>query len=439
MKLYNELKLRFDTVIWALYPELALFDVVLDKKPDLVQLVSTEVLAGVKDSNFGRKDSPTVEQVLRAAVYKEIKQLDYRTLENDMYDSKICSLFLKLEQGESFSFSVMQKYISKISEQNIRYIIIEVNKIAIVEQIDLVNKISTDTTTVATDIHHPTNNSLIYDCIKTATRLLKEIKRNNKDDQEQLDKKQQESKKINYQINNTKKADMPTLFAPYLAILKTLIIESFHAVRCNDLKSKRKKELNDFIPMMIKVYRNAEKHQIQDLKVDNADKIFSVYEPHTDILVKGKREVEFGHKVLITRGESNLILDYMVLEGNPNDSPLLLPSINTVISTYGKVPESTSNDGGFCSQANLDGCQKQGIINIVFTKVTKSLKNIVSQSGLENTLKKWRGTTEAVISNLKRGFGLNRVTWEGFDKFCAKVAWSVLGYNLRVITNRLFK
>jgi IS5 family transposase len=439
MKLYNELKLRFDVPIWGLYSELALFDVILEKNPNLVQMVSRDVLKGIIDSNFGRKDSPTVEQVLRAAVYKEIKQLDYRTLEKDMYDSKICSMFLKLENGQTFSYSVMQKYISKISESSLRCIIQEINRIAIDQKIETVEKISTDTTTVETDVHYPTNNSLIYDCIKTATRLLKEIKRNDKDEQDKLDKKQQESKKYNYEINNTKKEEMPSLFAPYLLILRGLILESWRTIRNKDLSHKRIKELKDFIPMMIKVYKVAEKHQIQAKKVTNEEKLFSIFEPHTDILVKGQREKEFGHKVLITRGDSNLILDHAVLEGNPNDKTLLIPSIATIISQYGKVPESTSNDGGFISQENINACQKQGIINIVFTKVTNSLKNIVKSEEIEKTLKKWRGTTEAVISNIKRGFGLQRVTWEGFEKFCAKVAWSILGYNLRVISNRLFE
>jgi len=74
MKLYNELKLRFDTPIWGLHPELALFDVLLDRNPHFVKLVSSDILSDIKESNFGRKDSPTVEQVLRAAIYKEIKR-----------------------------------------------------------------------------------------------------------------------------------------------------------------------------------------------------------------------------------------------------------------------------------------------------------------------------------------------------------------------------
>jgi hypothetical protein len=69
MRPYNELKLRFDTPIWGLHPELALFDVLLDKNPHFVKLVSEDVLFGLKESSFGRKDSPTVEQVLRASIY----------------------------------------------------------------------------------------------------------------------------------------------------------------------------------------------------------------------------------------------------------------------------------------------------------------------------------------------------------------------------------
>ena len=68
MKLYNELKLRFDTPIWGLHPELALFDVLLDRNPHFVKLVSSDILSDIKESSFGRKDSPTVEQVLRACI-----------------------------------------------------------------------------------------------------------------------------------------------------------------------------------------------------------------------------------------------------------------------------------------------------------------------------------------------------------------------------------
>ena len=437
MRLYNELKLRFDTPIWGLHPELALFDVLLDKNPQFVKIVSKDVLSGLKDSAFGRKDSPTVEQVLRAAIYKEIKHLTYRELEVAMYDSKICSMFLKLEENQGYSYSVMQKYISKIKEETIRVIVISINKIAISEGIEEVDKISSDTTSVETNVHYPTNNSLAFDCIQKATRLLKKIKKDKKDDNDRLDEQRKQAKKLNYDINNTKKDDLPSLFAPYLKILNDLISESMCAVSDESLKGSVKMELKTFLPLMIKVYQNANKFQLKGEKVANEDKVFSVFQPHTDILVKGQREVEFGHKLLITRGSSNIILDYKVFEGNPSDKEMLLPSIENIKANYQRTPQSTSNDGGFCSNANLVGCKELGLINIVFTKVTKSLQNIVSIPELETKLKKWRGTTEAVISNLKRGFGLQRVIWEGLKGFCQKVGWSILGYNLRVMVNRI--
>jgi len=172
--------------------------------------------------------------------------------------------------------------------------------------------------------------------------------------------------------------------------------------------------------------------------VENKDKIFSIHQTHTDILVKGQRDTDFGHKVLITKGNSCLIFDYGISEGNPSDKNLLIPSLDQVVENYTIIPTSTSNDGGFASQDNLNWCKEKGIVNTVFTKVTQSLKNIVSSPEIEKLLKKWRGTTEAVISNLKRGFGLSRVLWDGWEKFQAKVAWSILCFNLRVICNRLF-
>lgn len=347
MKLYNQLKLRFDTPIWGLHPELALFDILLDKNPHFVTLVSDDVLSDVKESSFGRKDSPTVEQVLRAAIYKEIKGLTYRELEVDMYDSKICSTFLKLEENQGYSYSVMQKYISKISEKSIRSIILAINNIAISEGIETVDKISTDTTNIETNVHYPTNNSLVFDCIETATRLLKRIKKDKKDDNDRLDEQCKAAKKLNYEINNSKKENLPGLFDPYLSTLKSLILESFTAVRNSSIHIKATPELKAFIPLMIKVYRNAYKYQIEGEKVANSDKVFSVFETHTDILVKGQREVEFGHKALISRGSSCMILDHEVFEGNPNDKNLLIPSMERIKTYYDRTPESSSADGGF--------------------------------------------------------------------------------------------
>ena len=101
------------------------------------------------------------------------------------------------------------------------------------------------------------------------------------------------------------------------------------------------------------------------------------------------------------------------------------------------IPQGVTSDGGFASKGNIEWSQRAGITNIVFTKVTKSMENIVKSQEAEKLLKKWRSGTEAVISNLKRGFGLQRVVWQGYERFKSKVAWSVLCYNLRVFCSSI--
>ena len=106
---------------------------------------------------------------------------------------------------------------------------------------------------------------------------------------------------------------------------------------------------------------------------------------------------------------------------------------------YAKIPLSTSNDGGYASKENIRFAQKFGIKNIVFNKVVGSMRNIVGSKNMETRLKKWRSGIEAVISNLKRGFKLCMVNWKGLAHFKAKVLWSVIGYNIRVMTGHILE
>jgi IS5 family transposase len=91
-------------------------------------------------------------------------------------------------------------------------------------------------------------------------------------------------------------------------------------------------------------------------------------------------------------------------------------------------------DGAYASLRNQEKAKEYGIRNIVFNKIVGSLKNVVTSVQMETRLKKWRSGMEAVVSNLKRGFDLFRCEWKGRDHFDAKVLWSVIAYNIRVMT-----
>jgi IS5 family transposase len=98
MKLFNDLKLKFEHPDWSKNPEFGLIDTILEKHPNIILMLKDDILMGDTESNFGRGDSPTVEQIVRAAIFKEMKGLDYRELEYAQSDSRICSNFIKLDE-----------------------------------------------------------------------------------------------------------------------------------------------------------------------------------------------------------------------------------------------------------------------------------------------------------------------------------------------------
>jgi len=436
MKLFSELTLKFEKTDWAHNPEFGLIDVILEEHPEYYDIFNDDIRQGCKSSEFGRKDTPTVEQIVRAAIYKEVKKLDYRELEYAQRDSRICSLFIKLDYRKPFSYQVFQKYISRISMEKLHKFLVELNKIAINEGLEDIKRIRQDSTVIKTNIHYPTNNSLIWDCIKESNRLLSRLK-------EECNtftyRDYTHSAKKNYfKINNTKSKDKRIdLFRKQLIIFT----KSINQV-ANVLKKKVGTvksicvllSLEELLPLMRQVYDMSYQREILGEKVPIDEKIFSIYELHTDIIVKGSREVQFGHKVNFAGGKSNLILDCQILKGNPSDKKLYQPTMNRVISNYGTIPRDVATDGGYAWKENILYSQEIGIKNIVFNKIVGSLGNVTSSKKMATILKKWRSGMEAVISNFKRGYDMFLCTWKGWKHFQAKVLWSAIAYNIRVMT-----
>lgn len=437
LTLFETLKLQFEQADWARNPAFGLLDTVLELHPELLKMVEPDITFGCKQSEFGRKDMPSVEQIFRAAIYKEMKQLDYRELEYEQSDSRICAQFIKLDPLRPYTFQMYQKYISKIKAENLQEVMYFINKIAIGEGLEDIEKIRQDSSVVESNIHYPTNNSLMWDCIKESHRLLTHLQEEMRD----LNYRDYtvSAKKLFFKINVTKGKDKRIdLFRQQLITFTKCINQVANVIK---KKSDCSLEamciilaLEKHLPVMQQVFSMTQRKEIENEKVPNEQKLFSIYEQHTDIIVKGAREVQFGHKINLSTGKSNLILSCDVLRGNVADSTLYQPTIDNVINTYDIIPRDSVTDGCYASLNNVEYAKKKGITNIVFNKVVGSLQNIVSSSNIETRLKKWRSGIEANISNFKRGFNIARCNWKGFEHFCAKVMWSAIAYNIRVMT-----
>lgn len=439
MKLFEPLRLKFERSDWASNPEFGLFDTILEKHSELLQIVAVDILNGNEGSQFGRQDTPSVEQIVRAAIYKEVRNLDYRQLEYHQVDSRICEQFTRIDPWRPYSFQVLQKYISRISEDRLKELLYGINKIAITEGLEDLRSLRQDSTVVESNIHYPTNNALVWDCIKESQRLLEHL--NGEISGLTFRNYCKGAKKTFFKINNTKAADKRIeLFRKQLILFTRSINQVADIVKKKDQYRMNIKvtgllmELERVLPLMRQVYDMTMRREVKGEQVPNDQKIFSIYELHTDIIVKGAREVKFGHKVNLGTGRSNLILTCEVVPGNPADKNLYKGTLDQVISTYDRVPRDSVTDGGYASMENLNYAKDKEIANIVFNKVVGSLKNFASSKNMESRLKKWRSGIEAVISNLKRGYDLFRCNWKGEAHFKQKVLWSVIAYNIRVMT-----
>lgn len=435
MKIFDQLFLPFTSPDWRNDPELCLINTIIEKHSDLLNLVKSDITKGCSKSNFGRKDTPSVDQILRAAIFKELKKLNYRELEYAQVDSKICEVFLKLNGRVPYSFQMWQKYISKIQASSLEKLLVQINQIAINEGLEDLEKVRTDSTTIETNIHYPTNNALIWDCIKEAHRLLSKLAINEKITITNFCK---EAKKNYYNINLKKGDQRVELFIKQLQLFLRSIQQVDKFVKkkdyCDLLSIAILLSLKELLSLMRQIYDVAERKEVLGIPVANDEKIFSIYELHTDIIVKGSRDVVFGHKVNLTDSKSGLILDCKVVKGNPNDTTLFTPTLERIIDNYGHVPANIAADGGYASKENHKSAAQMGLTNIVFNKITGSLKNITENKAIEKALKKWRSGVEATVSNLKRGFKINRCYWKGWEHFQSKVLWSVICYNFRVLT-----
>jgi len=441
MKIFNDWVLLFEKPNWATNPEFGLIDTIFEKHPSLFNIVKSEITLKGKESNFGRKDTPSVEQIVRAAIYKEMKGLDYRELEFAQADSRICELFIKLDHRKPFSFQMFQKYISRISGESLHKLLVEFNLIAIREGLEDVEKLREDSTVVKSNIHYPTNNALVWDCIRVSCETLEKLKTEITDFCYTDYRKG--AKKVYFKINVTKSGDKRVdLFHKQLITFTKTINEVTEIIKKKAptiYAAALLMQLEALLGVMIQIYEVTYRKEIECENVPNNEKLFSIFERHTDIIVKGSREVQFGHKVNLTTGHSQLILDIETLKGNPSDTTLYQSPINRVIDNYQTVPRDVVTDGGYASLDNMNFSIKKGITNIVFNKIVGSLQNHVTSQNIATRLKKWRSGIEANISNWKRGFNIRVCNWKGWVHFQSKVLWSALAYNFRVMTGLMLE
>jgi len=409
----------------------------LDSRPEIIEWVAEDL--GSKKLKATGRHGMSVETVLRAAILKQSWQISYEKLSFHMVDSVSCRAFVRLDSELTPSVSSLQIGISAIRDKTWERINRCMLKDAADEKIENGRKARVDSTITESNIHEPSDSSLLYDSIPVMGRLLESCQstwgftkyHTHSKQAKQLARKILYAKKAS-QIHYKKlvvlaKDNLKSLDNAGYDLAKACIDGPDYNVWCT--------EISNFRPLFEGVVNQTERRVFNGEKVPASEKVLSLFESHTDIIVKKKNEVYFGHKLNLTSGKSSMILDVVVEEGNPADSERFLPMVENQIETYGCPPRQITADGSYASKDNLEKAKNEGIKDVVFHKKRGlETEDMAKSEWVYKQLKNFRAGIESNISCLKRVYGLRRCTWKGLHHFKAYVWSAVVAYNLTLFT-----
>jgi len=428
----------------SIVKELQEISKVLDANPRLLDLVFQD-MTSLSRPDTGRQGM-TAEQVLRSAVLKQYRQLTYEELAFHLEDSDSFRSFSRLEMEQYPSKSVLQENIKAIKEDTWEAILYEITSYAIREKIETGRTIRVDSTAVETNIHHPTDSTLLADGIRIITRWLTEGKELTPAPSYQYSDHRRVAKKrlmtiLNAKNDRVRKSAYKDLLY-YAGLVKgyaitardELIHYEGHSLMDTLAGRELARRLERAIGILGKVIDQTDRRVLKNEKVPASEKIVSFFEDHTDIIVKGKRDTEYGHKVFLAGGRSTMILGCLITLGNPADTDQYQPLLEQHKNWYGRMPRQVTADGGFASKENLAFAKENHIKDAVFAKKRGlSILDMAKSNWVYKKLRNFRAGIEAGISTLKRAFGLDRASWTGWEGFARYVLSSIVSYNLLVI------
>lgn len=416
---------------------------VLDDNREILSAVHKDLVKLSQGNSKGRKGDYTSENILRALIVQHLEGLPFRETIVRIGGDPFLQDFLRMRKKAVMDFTFLDKCFRAIRPETWRRVNELLGQYGVREDIVHTNVIRTDTTVVESNIHYPTDASLLWDAWRVASRWLQRAR-------EIAPKSVQHrfhDRKIKrlylyvtrYAPSKSKarqrqvKAEFRTLIERtgwIVAIAEEFVAQA--ASQGNADLAALALELEQYLPAMQKVVATSRRAQIDGETVPASDRVFSLFERHTELIKRGRREkpVEFGHKILLCQTAEKFITDYEVYEKQLADCQLTESVIERHQKLFGSRPEVLAADKGFCPEKEK------------FEELTKLVDTLAiprrMQDFMDKMLAHWqafRAGIEGTISGLKRAFRLVRCFFRGFRSFSAAVGLGVFCHNLIVLAD----
>ena len=432
--------------------ELRKIDEILRSLPRIAGLVHEDLVRGLKDPRTGRRGNLTADQVVRVLLVKQMNGFSYEELAFHLADSKTYRAFCGIGFTDKVpKSSILQRDIKKIRPETLEQINVLILGKAKDEGIEKGRQVRIDCTVVETNIHHPTDSSLLNDCVQVLARIMDAAKEEFEVNFTFADHRRRAKKRALGILNAKSQEKRLRPYKDLLCVASLTVAYAEKAATALPLARKKSgepdilgaalgtaRELSHYVVLAKKVIDQTERRVVRKEQVPAQEKVVSIFEPHTDIIIKDQRATLYGHKIVLTGGVSGLFTDLVVLDGNPADSTLALNMVQRQEKIFDCVPLKAAFDGGFASKANLMQIKDLGVRDVAFRKKRGlDISEMAKSTWVYKRLCDFRAGIEGMISFLKRCFGLRRCNRQGYESFKSYAWSSVISANLLLMARHM--
>jgi IS5 family transposase len=388
---------------------------------------------------------------------KRLYGLSYEKTEYQVRDSLVLRQFCRVYLNDVPDDTTLVRWANLIQAATLEKFNDRLTALATQLQVTRGRKLRTDGTVVETNIHPPSDSSLLADSVRVLGRTLSRAKAVLKEQtnlgREVFRNRMRSVRRLARQVGEAMRKGGETAQTQGKAAYRRLVQATEATIRqaeqvCaalqkqgTDEAQKLAESLATFLPRAEQVVAQTVRRIFAGEQVPAPEKIVSIFEPHTAIIRRNKthKPTEYGHKVWLDEVDGGIVTRWQVLEGNPSDKEQWAPSLEHHLQQFGRAPKQASADRGVYSAANEAIAQQKGVQRVILPKPGKkseARKQHEKQRWFQQG-RKWHAGIEGRISVLKRRDGLDRCHDHGEKGFARWVGWGVIASNLHVIGQKV--
>ena len=397
----------------------------------------------------GRLGTPA-EVVMRMLILKHLFDWSYDDLEREVRVNLVYRMFTRIDAGEVPDAKTILKIARALGPEVIEQLHRQVVEVAKRAGVTHGRRFRVDTTVVETNVHYPTDSTLLQDGVRVLTRTMQRASTALGDASTRIRHRLRSVTRtvltIAYQARSPK--TRPALVQSYrklMATTRAVLRDTATMVRrlgqrvrtaspqVQPILQRAQDQLQEMRPLVQRVIAQT-RARVLGGDTHVPDKVLSLFERHTVTIRKGKiaKPNEFGNLVTIQEAEHQIVTAYEIHAARPADVTLWTPALDRHQAIFGRAPDLAAGDRGFSSATNEEAAADRGIRRVVLPRrgPKSPARRAYERQRWFRRGQRWRVGCEGRISVLKRRHGLRRCRYHGLDGMHRWVGFGVIADNL---------